>query len=134
METHKSRVVNLMDNQLLDSIRQIIREETADIKEDVSILKKDVSELKTDVSVLKEDVSGLKTDVNSLKNQVSENTAILRALEENKEYQNAKMDKIENDIAELKGRDKRLLNLEDEFISHTHKIVIETGKAEIKAG
>lgn len=109
-----------MDNQLLDSIRQIIREETADIKEDVSTLKEDVSELKT--------------DVNSLKSQVSENTAILRALEENKEYQNAKMDKIENDIAELKGRDKRLLNLEDEFISHTHKIVIETGKAEIKAG
>jgi len=60
-----------MDNQLLDSIREIIKEETSEIKEDIAVLK---------------------------------------------------------------GNDKRLLKLEDEFISHTHKIVIETGKAEVKAG
>jgi len=123
-----------MDNQLLDSIREIIKEETSEIKEDIADMKNDISSLKTDVSVLKEDVSVLKTDVEGLKLQLSENTSILRALEENIEYQNAKMDKIANDIAVLKGNDKRLLKLEDEFISHTHKIVIETGKAEVKAG
>jgi hypothetical protein len=30
MEIHRSRVMNILDNQLLDSIRQIMREETAD--------------------------------------------------------------------------------------------------------
>ena len=148
MEIHKSRVVNFLDNQLLDSIRQIMREETADIKEDISVLKTDVANLKADVSGLKEDmsvvktdvanlktdVSGLKEDVDGLKSQVGENTIILRALEENKDIQKAQMDRIENDIAELKGGRSRLLELEDEFIEHTHQIIIETSKPQSKAG
>ena len=52
-------------------IRDIVREETAGLRLDVTELKSDVSELKTDVSELKTDVSELKTDVSGLKADVS---------------------------------------------------------------
>lgn len=61
----------ILDQELLDGIRQIVREEISGVKGDVSSLKSNVSSLKDDVSSLKGDVSSLKDDVSSLKGDVS---------------------------------------------------------------
>ncbi len=42
-----------MDQELLDGIRQIVREEISGVKDDLSSLKIDISELKADVAEMK---------------------------------------------------------------------------------
>ncbi|TSC62608.1 MAG: hypothetical protein G01um1014106_613 [Parcubacteria group bacterium Gr01-1014_106] len=53
-------------------VRQIVREETADLRTDVAKLKTDVSTLKTDVSKLQTDVAVLKVDVAEMKDDMKE--------------------------------------------------------------
>jgi len=135
--------VKTLDQELLDSIREIVCEETKKIvreetrkivrEETRKIVREETADMRDDISSLKTDVSSLKTDVSSLKKQVSENTLILRSLEENNEIRSAQMDRMENDIAHPLGKYEKVDELEDRFIHHTHTIVIETGKPEEKA-
>ncbi|RCW58649.1 hypothetical protein [Halanaerobium sp. ST460_2HS_T2] len=136
-----------MDQELLDGIRQIVREEISGVKADVSSLKEDVTSLKEDVSSLKEDVTSLKEDVSSLKEDVStlkgdvaemkpqlkENTQLIKTLLARTEANGAKIDQLDNKVAHLQGSEKRQNKLEDEFYHHRHKIIIETGEPEFKA-
>jgi chromosome segregation ATPase len=124
-----------LDQELLDGIRQIVREEISGVKDDVSSLKNDVSSLKTDVSGLKDDVSSLKTDVSILKKdvaemkpQLEENTNIVRALLANSEEHSAKLDQLEHRVSNLEGSQKRQGELEAYLKNHHHQIVIETGE------
>jgi len=137
-----------LDQELLDGIRQIVREEISGVKNDVSSLKTDVSSLKSDVSSLKSDVSSLKSDVSSLKSDVStlkmdvaemkpqlkENTDMIRTLLGRTETHGAKLDQLDLKMANLEGSEKRQNKLEEEFYHHRHKIVIETDLPEFKAG
>lgn len=59
----------MLESQDKTEIRQMIKEETSDLRQDVSILKQDVSILKQDVSELKIDMAEVKrlqtkTDIN----------------------------------------------------------------------
>jgi len=56
----------------LDGIATVIREDIAELKEDMAVLKEEMSEVKEDIAVLKEDVAELKTDVAVLKEEMSE--------------------------------------------------------------
>ncbi|RCW44105.1 hypothetical protein [Halanaerobium sp. MA284_MarDTE_T2] len=125
-----------MDQELLDSIREIVCEETKKIvrEETRKIVREETRKIvREETADMRDDISSLKTDVSSLKKQVSENTLILRSLEENNEIRSAQMDRMENDIAHLLGKYEKVDELEDRFIHHTHTIVIETGKPEEKA-
>lgn len=110
-----------MDQELLDGIRQVVREEISGVKDDVSSLKSDVSSLKSDVSTLK-------TDVSEMKPQLEENTNIVRALLANSEEHGAKLDQLEHRVSRLEGTQKRQGELEAYLKDHHHEIVIETGK------
>jgi len=141
-------VVLTLDQELLDGIRQIVREEISGVKDDVSSLKGDVSSLKSDVSSLKNDVSGLKDDVSLLKTDVSilktdvaemkpqlkENTDMIRTLLARTETHGAKLDQLDLKMANLEGTEKRQNKLEEEFYHHRHKIVIETDSPDFKVG
>ena len=139
-----------MDQELLDAIRQIVREEVSGVKEDVSSLKDDVSTLKTDVSSLKGDVSTLKTDVSSLKNDVStlktdvstlkndvaemkpqlkENTDMLRVLLANSETHGAEIKQLNHRVAKIEGINKRQDKLESGLLNHRHEVVFKIGEA-----
>lgn len=107
--------MDTISEELIDAIRQVVREEVAGIKQDVSGLKQGVSGLKEDVSALKQDFSGLKQEVSELNRrmdrfevQQKENTAILRALEHKADVHKAGMDKLTHEVAEIKGELKEL--------------------------
>jgi peptidoglycan hydrolase CwlO-like protein len=50
-----------------------LRQDVTELKQDVGVLKQDVAELKQDVGVLKQDVAELKRDVGDLKRVTSSN-------------------------------------------------------------
>ena len=77
-----------------NKVRQIVREETADMRSDIGGLKGDVTGLKSDVAVLKTDVAELKTDVAVLKTDVAELKTDVRDLGVKFEHVDAKMDTI----------------------------------------
>jgi len=131
--------VLIVNQELLDSIRQIIREEISGVKGDVSSLKGDVSSLKNDVSSLKNDVSSLKNDVSSLKNDVSslkndvaemkpqleENTQMLRTLLARTDNHGAMLEQLNIRVSRLEGNEKRYKKLNNDFYYHSHKVVVE---------
>ena len=132
-----------LDQELLDGIRQIIREEISGVESDVSTLKTDVSSLKgdvstlkTDVSSLKNDVSTLKTDVSTLKNdvaemkpQLKENTDMLRVLLANSETHGAEIKQLNHRVAKIEGINKRQDKLESGLLNHRHEVVFKIGEA-----
>ena len=63
----------MADNELLESIKEIVKEEVSEVKEEVSQIKK----------------------------QQKENSQLLKAIEERTEVNSAKLDKIENEITQL---------------------------------
>jgi len=121
-------VLNL-DQELLDGIRQIIREEISGVEGDVSSLKEDVSSLKTDVSSLKTDVSTLKSDVAEMKPQLEENTDMVRVLLANSKTHGAEIEQLNHRVAGLEGNKKRVDKLEKIFLNHRHEVVFEIGES-----
>ena len=115
----------IVNQELLDSIRQIIREEISGVKGDVSSLKGDVSSLKTDVSLLKNDVSTLKKDVAEMKPQLEENTQMLRTLLARTDNHGAMLEQLNIRVSRLEGNEKRYKKLNNDFYYHSHKVVVE---------
>ncbi len=126
METIKSRVVRILDQELLDAMRDIIVKETKKIVQ--SETRKIVQE-ETKKIVQSETRKIVQEETAKLSAQVEENTQILRALESNKDIQNARMDRMEHDLAQLLGSNKKIEDLEDRYIHHSHRIVIDTSEA-----
>jgi hypothetical protein len=126
METIKSRVVRILDQELLDAVRDIIVKETKKIVQ--SETRKIVQE-ETKKIVQSETRKIVQEETAKLSAQVEENTQILRALESNKDIQNARMDRMEHDLAQLLGSNKKIEDLEDRYIHHSHRIVIDTSEA-----
>lgn len=118
-----------LDQELLDGIRQIIREEISGVEEDVSTLKTDVSSLKTDVSTLKTNVSSLKNDVSEMKPQLEENTDMLRVLLANSETHGAEIKQLNYRVAKMEGINKRQDKLESGLLNHRHEAVFKIGEA-----
>ena len=115
-----------MDQELLDAMRDIIVTETKKIVQ--SETRKIVQE-ETKKIVQSETKKIVQEETAKLSAQVEENTQILRALESNKNVQNARMDRMENDLAQLLGSNKRIEDLEDRYIHHSHRLVIDTSEA-----
>jgi hypothetical protein len=126
METIKSRVVRILDQEFLDAVRDIIVKETKKIVQ--SETRKIVQE-ETKKIVQSETRKIVQEETAKLSAQVEENTQILRALESNKDIQNARMDRMEHDLAQLLGSNKKIEDLEDRYIHHSHRIVIDTSEA-----
>ena len=104
-----------LDQELLDGIRQIIREE--------------ISGVETDVSTLKTDVSTLKTDVAEMKPQLKENTDMLRVLLANSETHGAEIKQLNHRVAKIEGINKRQDKLESGLLNHRHEVVFKIGEA-----
>jgi chromosome segregation ATPase len=113
-----------MDNELINAIRQVVKEEISGLKNDVSGLKNDFSDLKNDVSDLKNDFSGIKK-------QLSENTSILKALEHASQVHKAELDNLNFKVAKLSGNEEKIKKLEDNLNNHEHDIIIKTGKTKV---
>jgi hypothetical protein len=120
MEMIKSRVVSILDQESINQIRQIIKEETRKIvREETADLKAEQKEI---ISKLKSAIINLDTTIiRSSSSIISLNTDILEL--------KSKLD----DFLRLVEENKKLDQLKDEFINHTHEIVIETGEAETEA-
>mgnify|MGYP006281283955 CR=1 FL=1 len=134
--------MNILDRELLEAIREmivsetkkivqqetrkIVQEETRDIIQ--SETRKIVREETRDI-VQEETRKIVQEETAKLSAQVEENTQILRALESNKDIQNARLDRMEHDLAELAGSSKKIEDLEDRYIHHSHRIVIDTSEA-----
>ncbi|PTX17480.1 hypothetical protein SAMN04488598_104121 [Halanaerobium congolense] len=121
-----------MDQEFLNAIRQIVREEisgvkgdVSSLKDDVSSLKGDVSSLKTDVSLLKNDVSTLKKDVAEMKPQLEENTQMLRTLLARTDNHGAMLEQLNLRVSRLEGNKKKYQKLNDDFYHHSHKVLVE---------
>ena len=54
------------NNELLQAIRQIVKEENEPLKQDISSVKTDISSVKTDISTLKKGQEALQKDVSTL--------------------------------------------------------------------
>jgi chromosome segregation ATPase len=59
------------NNELLQAIRQIVKEENEPLKQDISSVKTDISSVKTDISSVKTDISTLKKGQEALQKDVS---------------------------------------------------------------
>ena len=134
MEIIKSRVVKILDQDLLEAMRKIIVTETKKIvqQETKKIVQQETRKIvqeETKKIVQQETRKIVQSETAKLSAQVKENTQILRALESNKDFQNARMDRMEHDLAQLTGCSKKIEDLEDRYIHHSHRIVIDTSEA-----
>lgn len=131
-----------MDQELLDAMRDIIVTETKKIvqSETKKIVQEETKKIvqsetrkivqeETKKIVQSETRKIVQEETAKLSAQVEENTQILRALESNKNVQNARMDRMENDLAQLLGSNKKIKDLEDRYIHHSHRLVIDTSEA-----
>lgn len=59
--------------------------------------------LKDELKPIKEDIKDMNQNIKSLQSQVQENNQLIKALVHNSEVHKAEQDKIQNDIAHLKG-------------------------------
>ena len=126
MEIIKSRVVKILDQGFLDAMRKIIVTETKKIVQEET---KKIVQQETRKIVQEETKKIVQSETAKLSAQVKENTQILRALESNKDFQNARMDRMEHDLAQLTGCSKKIADLEDRHIHHSHRVVIDTSEA-----
>ncbi|MEC9489398.1 MAG: hypothetical protein UMU04_00490 [Halanaerobiales bacterium] len=138
-----------MEQDFLDSIRQIIKEEISPLEEKLDKNTEAISSIGTKVDKNTEAISSIGTKVdkntevissirtkidentgglNSARLQLEENTLILKALEENKDYRNNQMDKLINDVAEIQGSIK---HLKESFNNHSHEVKTEIGKVKV---
>lgn len=138
-----------MEQDFLDSMRQIIKEEISPLEEKLDKNTEAISSLETRVDENTEAISSIETKVdenteaissigtkvdentgglNSVCRQLEENTLILKVLEENKDYRNNQMDKLINDVAEIQGSIK---HLEESFNNHSHEVKTEIGKVKV---
>ncbi|CCU80139.1 hypothetical protein HSACCH_01885 [Halanaerobium saccharolyticum subsp. saccharolyticum DSM 6643] len=115
-----------MDQDLLEAMRKIIVTETKKIVQQET--RKIVQE-ETKKIVQQETRKIVQSETAKLSAQVKENTQILRSLESNKDIQNARMDRMQHDLAQLTGCCKKIEDLEDRYIHHSHRIVIDTSEA-----
>ena len=46
-----------------------------------------------------------------------------------RDVQNARMDRMEHDLAQLLGSNKQVKELEDRYIHHSHRLVIDTSES-----
>lgn len=92
-----------MDKELINTLREIIKEELKPINEELS----------------------------NIKEQQKENTSILRALEHASEVHKAETDKINIHVAKLSGNGEKIKKLEDNLKNHNHDIVIKSNKANV---
>lgn len=126
--------MNILDRELLEAIREMIVSETKKIvqQETRKIVQeetRDIIQSETRKIVREETRDIVQEETAKLSAQVEENTQILRALESNKDIQNARLDRMEHDLAELAGSSKKIEDLEDRYIHHSHRIVIDTSEA-----
>ena len=126
MEIIKSRVVKILDQDLLEAMRKIIVTETKKIVQQET---RKIVQQETKKIVQQETRKIVQEETAKLSAQVDENTQILRALESNKNVQNARMDRMEHDLAQLLGSNKKVKELEDRYIHHSHRLVIDTSEA-----
>ncbi|TDO95205.1 hypothetical protein DFR79_101206 [Halanaerobium saccharolyticum] len=103
-----------MDQELLDGIRQIVREEISGVKDDVSSLKADISELKSDVA--------------EIERLLGKNNHLLRVLRIETDTNEIKMSIIDGKIDNLIDNLEKQTKLKDALRDHHHQIVIETGE------
>ena len=96
-----------LDQELLNGIRQIVREEISGVKDDVSSLKSDVAAIET---------------------LLGKNNHLLRLLRIETDTNKIKMSIINDKIDHLIDNLERKNKLEDKLKDHHHQIVIETGE------
>ena len=123
-----------MDKKLLDAMRDIIVTETKKIvqEETKRIVQEETKKIvqeETKKIIQSETRKIVQEETAKLSAQVEENTQILKALESNKDIQNARMDRMEHDLAQLLGSSKKIEDLENRYIHHSHQLVIETNEA-----
>lgn len=126
--------MKILDQELLDAMRDIIVTETKKIvqSETKKIIQEETKKIvkeETTKIVQEETKRIVQEETAKLSAQVTENTQILRALESNKNIQNARMDRMEHDLAQLLGSNKKIEDLEDRYIHHSHRLVIDTSEA-----
>jgi len=83
----------------------VLKQDVTVLKQDVTVLKQDVTVLKQDVAVLKQDVAVLKQDVAVLKQDVAVLKQDVAQLKRDVAILQARVDRMANELAELKGND-----------------------------
>ena len=102
-----------LDQELLDGIRQIVREEISGVKDDLSSLKRDISELKADLS--------------DMETVLDKNNHLLRLLRIETDTNKIKLSIISGKIANFIEVKQRSNDVQD-ILNHHHQIVIESGE------
>jgi hypothetical protein len=103
-----------LDQELLDGIRQIVREEISGVKDDLSSLKIDISELKADVA--------------EMKTTLDKNNHLLRVLQIETDTNKIKLSIISEKTDNMIESQQRQIDLKNIQENHQHQIVIETGE------
>jgi archaellum component FlaC len=119
METIKSKVVSTMDQESINQIREIVKEETQ------KIVREEIADTITE---FKETVLNLKLSLRNLDNYIIRlNTDVIRL---NTDVLELKKDV--NGFKSLVEKSEKLDKLQKNFNNHTHEIIIETGETEVK--
>lgn len=85
--------------------------EEVEMMSDIELLENILNEvkgMKTEISGMKTEISGMKTEITSIKTLQQEDHLILKALEHSSEVNKAEHDKLNNDIAHIKGHLKNI--------------------------
>ncbi|QIB27560.1 hypothetical protein [Caloranaerobacter azorensis] len=127
-----------MNEELLNSIRAIIKEELKPVKVSIHNMEDDINSMKGDISGLKDgfdnmkvDIDSMKGDIKSIKTLQEEDHLILKALEHKAEINKAEHDKIINNLAHLNGKITNMKNTLKSIKEDNKSIIEVLGEHEI---
>ncbi|KGG80963.1 hypothetical protein Y919_03400 [Caloranaerobacter azorensis H53214] len=127
-----------MNEELLNSIRAIIKEELKPVKVSIHNMEDDINSMKGDINGLKDgfdnmkvDIDSMKGDIKSIKTLQEEDHLILKALEHKAEINKAEHDKIINNLAHLNGKITNMKNTLKSIKEDNKSIIEVLGEHEI---
>jgi len=102
----------MLDQQDIEVIKTIVKDETSDIRQDVSILKQDVSLIKLKQEQFEVNLQKLDDKVQRQGVVLEDQTSLLQLIYENTSTFNQKADQIPDHKNQLKNHEVRITSLE----------------------
>lgn len=91
-------------NNILNEVKKIVRDEVKTVRDEVKTVRDEVKTVRNEVKTIRGEVKTIDESVKSIEKQQQEDHLILKALEHSARINKAEHDKMDNDIAHIKGK------------------------------
>jgi len=120
------------DNELLQAIKEVIKNEVKDIRDDVNNIKDDIKDIKAELKDVKDDVKDIKAELNNVKNDVKNIKVDLKDVKDDVKNVKVELKDVKDDVKNVKTEViKTNIRIESEIIpgilllKEGHQILVE---------